>query len=308
MRHYAVRQVNPFEGVLQIVESTDARAYSTNGRVWQIQVLAERPDHTWRSFSDASKIEQFFNFGLWDAKDGMHKVPANPVLDIGAMSRAADALIDLLAPLLERLPFDLIDRHELWATDARERPVALLASTEQAERMADIRPRRWQATRIADHSFVSPSLLARGVSANGELGPRQHAEHLERRVHQLSQHETWFRRLNDGRGEPIAPYRSGQTVDAKAFPPLGLKDDWDDAQTRELALDYLTWQAPRLLLLQHLDQACRSALEQAACARAVALAEGYRLLPCIIDRAAVEAARVEARLRRAAVYNEGTET
>ncbi|MGB5650968.1 MAG: hypothetical protein WBM59_12905, partial [Sedimenticolaceae bacterium] len=83
-RHYAVRRVNPFEGVLQVVETHNARAYSPNGQIWQIQVLAQRPDHTWRSFSDVPPIEQFFNFGLWDAQDGMHRIPANPVMDIGA--------------------------------------------------------------------------------------------------------------------------------------------------------------------------------------------------------------------------------
>src|SRR5210317_1376222 len=31
-RHYAVRRVNPFEGVLQVVETQGARAYSPNGQ------------------------------------------------------------------------------------------------------------------------------------------------------------------------------------------------------------------------------------------------------------------------------------
>ena len=31
-RHFAVRQVNPFEGVLQVVERDDARAYSADGK------------------------------------------------------------------------------------------------------------------------------------------------------------------------------------------------------------------------------------------------------------------------------------
>ena len=39
-RYYAVRRVNPFEGVLQVVETHNARAYSPNGYVWQVQDLA----------------------------------------------------------------------------------------------------------------------------------------------------------------------------------------------------------------------------------------------------------------------------
>ncbi|MGB5568800.1 MAG: hypothetical protein WBM81_05820, partial [Sedimenticolaceae bacterium] len=153
-RHYAVRRVNPFEGVLQVVETHNARAYSPNGQIWQIQVLAQRPDHTWRSFSDVPPIEQFFNFGLWDAQDGMHRIPANPVMDIGAMSAAADGLGSVLRQLLDRLPFPLIDEFECWATDYRGNPIALLATTEERRSIPDIRPGRWQATRLADHSFV----------------------------------------------------------------------------------------------------------------------------------------------------------
>jgi hypothetical protein len=298
-RHYAVRRVNPFEGVLQIVETHNARAYSPNGQVWQVQVLAQRPDHTWRSFSDVLPIEQFFNFGLWDAQDGLHRIPANPVMDIGGMTRAAQALTAALRPLLERLPFPLADLYECWATDYQGRPVALLATTEEPARMRDIRAGRWQATRLAEHDFVAPSLLARDIPAVGEFGPRQHAEQLERQVRQLGQHKAWFRRLPDGRGQRLEPRRDDTPLPAAAFPPLGLKADWQNDQERELALDYLAWLAPQLLMLQDIDDEQRAWLEGHACRRALELAAGYRLIPRVLDHRRVEAARVEARLRKA---------
>jgi hypothetical protein len=68
---------------------------------------------------------------------------------------------------------------------------------------------------------------------------------------------------------------------------------------RGLVRDYLDGLAPRLLLLHGLGDAERARLERAACRRAVELASVYRLLPRIIDAKAIEAARVEARLRRA---------
>lgn len=299
-RHYAVRRVNPFEGVLQVVETNNARAYSANGHVWQIQVIAERPDHTWRSFGHVAPIRQFFNFGLWDPEGGLQKVPANPVMDIGGMMTAADALIDALHEILDALPFGLIDDYECWATDYAGNPVALLATTEDPAMLRDRHVDRWQATRLADHSFVSPALDAAGVPSHGDLGPRQHAEQLERQVRQLGQHKTWFQRLPDGQARRIAPGGEPAAPTAQAFPPLGLKTDWRQAQERALAQDYIDWQAPRLLMLPGLDDAQRRALEQAACRRAVELAAVYRLLPRIIDQGAIEAARVEARLRSAA--------
>ena len=298
-RHYAVRRVNPFEGVLQVVETPDARAYSPNGHTWQIQVIAQRPDHTWRSFSDVPPIEQYFNFGLWDAQGGLHRIPANPVMDIGSMTAAADRLAAALQALLEALPFELIDRYECWSTDYQGNPVALLATTEDPAVMADMRPGRWQAARLAEHGFVSPSLIARGIPTRGELGPRQHAEQLERQVRQLGQQKTWFHRLADGGAERLGPPDDRPVPGAQGFPSLGLRTDWDDEQERELINDYLAWRSPQLLMLQDIDDVQRSWLEPLACRQAVELAAGYRLIPRFLDLDRIEAARVEARLRHA---------
>ena len=301
VRCYAVRRVNPFEGVLQIAETNDARAYSPNGIIWQIQVLTQRPDHTWRSFSHVLPIEQFFNFGLWDAEGGLQKIPANPVMDIGGMTRAAEALTSELQRLVRQLPFRLSDRYECWSTDYQGNPIALLATTEDPQRMPDIRAARWQATRVSEHGFVSPSLAALGIPADGDLGPRQHAEHLERQVRQSGQQRVWFERSESGAGRRIDARDQPLELPGSAFPPLGLKVDWKDQQTRDLATDYLAWQAPRLLMLQDIDDRQRGWLEPHACHQAVELATTYRLIPHVIDHQLIEAARVEARLRRAAI-------
>ena len=296
---YAVRRVNPFEGVLQVVETDNARAYSTNGRVWQVQVVAQRPDHTWRSFSHVASIEQFFNFGLWDAESGLRKIPANPVMDIGSMRQAADRLTSELKTLSEQLPFRLIDDYECWAVDDHDAPVALLATTESSAVMRDMRVEHWHATRLPDHSFISKSLLACGIAPEGDLGPRQHAAHLECLIRQSGQHKIWFRRLSDGSGEAVDTTSGSDRRTVDDFPPLGLKTDWQDPQERDLVDDYLAWLAPRLLMLQNITGTQRRELERAARARATELATAYPLIPVIIDRQAVEAARVEAKLRRA---------
>lgn len=300
LRHFAVRRVNPFEGVLQVIESKQARAYSRDGRIWQIQVLAQRPDHTWRSFSDVPPVEQFFNYALWDKGNGLHRVLANPVMDIGSMNAAGHELAALMPTLLDLLPFPLIDRYEYWETDFRGEPVALLATTENPALMANMCPGRWQAARLADHGFVSSSLLARGVPASSDLGPRQHAEQLERQVRQLGQHKTWFHRHEDGTGERLGPTHDPARDRLKTLPPLGLKTDWKNPEERALVDDYLAWQAPRLLTLQEINDTQRAWLERHACRQALELAAVFRLIPRILDHDRIEAARVEAALRQAA--------
>ena len=214
------------------------------------------------------------------------------------MTRAAAALCAVLQELSPGLPFELIDRYECWATDYQGRPVALLASTEDPDRTGDLHPRRWQATRLVDHDFVSASLQAQGIPPHGDLGPREHAERLERQVRRLGQHKAWFRRTADDRGERLTPTAGAAEVRV-ALPPLGLTRDWDLDIERALAEDYIAWLAPRLLLLQHLDDDTRARLEVLACRQAVEVAAAYRLLPRIVDRERIDAARVEARLRQA---------
>jgi len=71
----------------------------------------------------------------------------------------------------------------------------------------------------------------------------------------------------------------------------------DAAHTR-LVQDYHAWQAPWLLLLDQLDTPARAALEAAACRQADAIEKHCRLYPAVLDRPALQAARVQAALER----------
>ena len=42
VRSYAIRRVNPFLGVLQVIETEAGRAASGNGVVWDIEVRTEQ--------------------------------------------------------------------------------------------------------------------------------------------------------------------------------------------------------------------------------------------------------------------------
>ncbi len=295
MRRYALRQLNPFDGVLQVVESGQARAFTANGVLWRVQVQAERPEHTWRS-DDHRPLRQYFNWGLWSAERGMQRVTANPILDIGAMQQAADALIAVLPEQLTALPFALADRFEYWACDHRGRPVALIASTAEADFACGSPAPAWCATAHAEHGFVSPALLAAGEPAHDGFSPRAHAQRLESAVRHQAQDRCWIERLDDGSGRRL---RDGVRLPAAAFPPLGLRNDWHDPLLSHLAADYHTWLAPLLLTLPDLDRSTRARLERAALERPTLVANLFRLYPEVIDADIVTRARVEARLRRA---------
>lgn len=298
---YAVRRLNPFMGVLQVVEIPGGRALSHDGRQWEIQVEAERPEHTWGSIEPRRVVRQWFRFGGWHAEQGLSRVPANPLLDLGAMLATSERLIAALRGALPQLPFALQDRYEYWLLDAQQQPLALLASTTEARFTGQIRVQHWQATPATDPTFVAPSLEARGIPDRDAQHARPHAAMLEHQVRDAAgaaQKRVWYRRRADGDGAALEPRFAA--LPATAFPPLPLRMQWPDPDQQALMDDYLAWLAPRLLTLDGLGDGLRGELERAACTQAVLLADHYPLYPRVLQRERLDAARVEARLRRAA--------
>jgi hypothetical protein len=113
----------------------------------------------------------------------------------------------------------------------------------------------------------------------------------------------WFRRSDDGAGLGLHTLKGGdclrgRVLEAEAFPPLFIATAGMDAAHTRLVHDYHAWQAPWMLSLPHLDTATRGALEAAACRQAESVEKHCRLYPVVIDRAALQAARVEAALVR----------
>jgi hypothetical protein len=275
---YAVRRLNPFLGVMEVVEIGAARALSTDGRYWQIQVEAEQPEHTWRSEAPGHGTIRFFRAGDWSAERGLSRVPANPLLDLGAMRDGSERMAAVLEHVQAQLPFPLTDRFEYWLFDAGGRPLALLAATVEQGYCRDIHADRWQA----------------GLQGN----PLFDRDSLERQVHDAAgpvPRRRWYERCGDGSGRPLDG--GAGSLPAEAFPALPLRSHWPDAEEQARAQDYLHRLAPRLLALDGLDVVLRRELEQAACRQALQVADHYGLYPEVLQPELLAAARVEARLR-----------
>lgn len=305
---YGVRRLNPFQGMLQVVELGDARALSLDGLRWEIQILCAQPEHTWRSGNRGEPVMRFFRFGAWSAESGLRRVPVSPIMDLDVMLRASAALSQVLPECLVSLPFAPADRYELWLLDGAGEPFALLASTTQAPFGERVRPEPWMATARSDHRFQSARLLERGVPVRDGHDPRHHAALLERLVRDTAGRPArmaWFHRDPEGGGQ--AAFRGeGQGeaapsgLPANAFPPLLLREEWPEAADRELVGDYLEWSAPCLLTLPGLSDAQRDRFEHAARARPMDVDALYRLYPKVLNSGLFKTMRVEARMRRAA--------
>jgi hypothetical protein len=304
---YSLRRVNPLEGVVQVLERDAARAISRDGVEWEIQVETDSPNTLWGSLNTGNVQRRFFRFGTWSRRRGLWRVPVNPILDIGEMIEESEALIADLRASVDQVPFAPADRLELWLLDKHSLPLALLATTDEPGRIGDLRPQPWQAAPLREHGFRSAVLDREPARAAEAENPRRHAAAVEALILETAGGnpvQQWFERFPDGGGRGL-PHRvpaalAGRELPAEQFPELPWRTDWTAERDAALMADYVAWSAPRLLTLHGLTDATRTGLEAAARRQAEAVDALYPLYPRILDRGLIDAARVEARLRRAA--------
>lgn len=283
-RLYAIRRVNPFLGVMQVVETDGARALSTNGVSWSLELQTERRVG-WGTLNRDNYETAYCIYGMWSAADGLVCLPHSPLLDGAALRQQADRLIEEIDRYSGQLPFTLEDDRELWLFDDREqRPLALLATAVDASGTTGGRARRWSA-----------------CAGNGGL-PGQRAfpaaERLQERVRQRAGANPvshWIARDSVGAGRVAG---GGETLAAALFPVLLLREDWASRADRELVEAYLNWIAPALLTLQHLQDADRRRLEPMLQSQSASIEHHWRLFPKVIDPGVVNAARTINRLQR----------
>jgi hypothetical protein len=286
VRRYALRRLNPYRGVTRVVELAEARAVSTDGANWELQVLTERPVG-WGSLNLGRVETLFYRYGVWSAADGLARYPTHPALERQRLHRAAEGLVEALSAAPAAAADGAGERgdcFECWLLDAADRrPLALLAAVASAEAIPAHVSSRWHAAPDDAESLAG-------------LG-RERAEALERAVARRSGSHAWFQRMDDGGGQKVG---SGETVmlDADAFPELLLSESWPDDGAAAAVAGYVEWLAPRLLMLP-LAQATRARLERAAAAQADAVAHFFRLYPAVADTQLMNALRVQARLNQA---------
>lgn len=301
-QYYSQRLVNPFRGILSVVETEDADAVSSDGVHWSLYIHGETEDVRMNDGSLRDVVLPDIKFGDWSAKDGLKRAPVRNVADLGRIDTIGSHLLETVKRAVGHLPFPLRDQDELWLLDAGDRPLALLhvAATE-GERETP-RNLAWRPGELAKTQFVSASPLL-------ERHPGQTAgmvvETLVNAASGSSPRAQWFWRSSDGSGVGqdgvnIDSRIVGRTLSAGEFPALLLATAWAAAEERTLLEEFLAWQAPWLLELQHLSRDLRARLEHCAARRAAEVAKCHRLYPEVIDADRLTAVRVEAQLRGAA--------
>ena len=286
VRSYAIRRVNPFRGVMQVIEAEEGRALSCNGVVWEILVRA-RQSNARESRSRDRRRKIYYRFGMWSMGDGLLRRASSPAEDQDYFDLATkcETLVEYVRVHHQQLPFRLEDNHELWLFDSdKQSPLALLASLRPGASLAAPEPRAWSCC----------------SGANGSAGQRRfpQARDLETQVRQraglnISKH--WVRRLAGGDGVVEA---TGEAISASRFPVLLLEEDWATDEEQRRASEYIRWISPSLLTLQHLDKATRTRVENNLNVQAGSIEHHWHLYPEIVDQKLIKAARVQSRIEQ----------
>ena len=284
IRAYAIRRVNPFMGVLQVIETDGGRAVSSNGVVWEIELRTERSG-MWGSLNQHIKEAVYYRFGLWSAEEGLVNRPLAPHLDRDPLSIQCDILIKCIEERLHYMPFRLIDNRELWLFDKdRQQPLALLASQKQGDKPLSPEPKYWKSC-----------LGANGVASQYRYPQATQLEKLVERSASTNIFKYWINREADGSG---TLEHNGQTIRENDLPCFLLSESWSNDEALSLVNDYIAWIAPSLLSLQHLGEAERDRLESHLNVQAVSIEHHWHLYPDVVDEKKLKAARVQCRMQK----------
>jgi hypothetical protein len=291
---YAQRLLNPFRGVVHTIRFQSAEAVTTDGIEWDIYVAN---DALLDGLGRAGKRAQIsdIRYGHWSAEKGLKRGPLFPSDDFRRLEEMGAVVYEHLLRVHREVPFKFRDPFELWLLDRNDQPLALLHSVRADSETDTQPPLDWRAGMAAQDRFRSTAIADLSEPA---------AVYLTRHVNSLSSGVAqWFRRADDGAGLGLHTRKGGdalrgRVLEADVFPQLFIATAGMDAAHTRLVNDYHAWQAPWMLLLPQLDRATRSALEACACQQAELVEKHCRLYPEVIDRAALQAARVEAALLR----------
>jgi hypothetical protein len=282
-RCYALRRLNPFLGVLQVVETPSGRASSSNGLVWDIQILTQAPAD-WGSLSTNNRGTAWYRYGLWSERDGLAHRPVAAQSQDSQQHRDSEHLIDQVRSNLDRLPYALADRRELWLLDAeQQKPLALLHAMLPDANPPRPEPRYWTAC-----------LGQQGVAGQRRFPGTVELESQVKARAGFNINRAWVT-WNPERTNLVAGDSSLMQDDE--FPAFGIREDWPDREKQQRVQRYIDWAAPAFLTLPYLNDAQRTRLESSLSDQAVSIEYHWRLYPKILDKNKLIAARVKSGLQ-----------
>ncbi|HIP53259.1 MAG TPA: hypothetical protein EYH03_04525, partial [Chromatiales bacterium] len=152
---YSQRMLDPFHGMMSVVETAHADAVSCDGVHWTLFIHWE-PEEGTPDDQDGLLVQSpDIRFGSWNARDGLKRAPVRSTTDYGRLQCEGGELVHLLERLAERVPFPARDCYELWLLDEVDGlPLALVGSACKEKELRQSPPAGWNAGIRAQNFFA----------------------------------------------------------------------------------------------------------------------------------------------------------
>lgn len=277
IKAYSQRLTPPFSGLVQIAESGLARALTMDGKTWEFQ---HRHNTLPGETSPGKTYRHRFSHAMTIDKAGLQEIVSREPHDYLNLDESLIQLADFISKA--DFPFPTTDVYEYWLLDyENETPLAMIFSCSEEEQMSTF-PKKMEWTALP--AAAMPIELTADEKDQNALPVNRRVEQMvaERAGHQKSK-ARWFKRHFN---------------EQEKFPPLLLSEDWKDETEAELCQRYLLRQSSRLLMLHGIPDEERKRLEVAARPHVFEVERFYPFYPRVIDEKVMNAALVEARLRR----------
>lgn len=281
---YAFRRVNPFLGVMQVIETQGGRAHSTNGIVWDIEVIADQPDD-WGSLNKGQSNLEFYRYGLWSLEEGLVSRPLAPHLEKDPLSQQCNFLIESIKQRLAELPFKLKDTEELWLFDEKnQKPLVLLASVLPGKKRPSPEPKYWTS-----------HIGAEGVASQYKFPDARQLKSQIEKAAGFNIHKHWIRRQDDGSGIYDV---SNEAISSSEMPAFLISEHWSDDEQSIRVANFINWIAPSLLTLQSISKEQRMRLEESLNVQAISIEHHKELIVEVVNEKLMTSALVQCRLQK----------
>ena len=296
---YSQRILNPFRGVMNIISIGGADAVTIDGTNWTLYVhdTFDCPTDDPEEFFEIEMPD--IRFGDWNEKNGLSRSPLIASYHYNEIQAIGNALLDAVHEHATRCPYPFKDKYELWLLEEHtNEPLALLESVCDKSKIYQPESLNWEAGLRCKQEFLNDQLpTGNQRETAGEL--------LNQIINQRAgKHPSaqWFyrNRFSDGIGLTGANLNHNlidRELSPRLFPKLLVQQQWQNKTDKSLVDDFINWLSPYLLVLDFLRDAQREALELAARDHALLVDKMYLLYPKTINQQAINAARVEARMR-----------
>jgi hypothetical protein len=252
--------------------------------------------------------EEFFEidmpdirFGDWNKNNGLKRSPLIASYHYNEIQAIGNALLDAVREHADQCPYPFDDKYELWLLEAdTDEPLALLASVCEISKVFMPENLTWEAGLRCKQEFLKEYPIHDKQLTSA-------ADMLNQIINQRAGTQAsaqWFYRnqFNDGKGLNginMNPRLINRELSPRLFPKLLVQQHWHDKTDASLVDAFIEWSSPYLLVLDFLRDAQREALEITAREQAMLVDKMYLLYPKIINQQAINAARVEASIRKA---------